>query len=380
MKLSGRLVAPIVIVLIGCVVISVGMPALFEGLPVWALLTLQWVGTIACVIQSALCSGLTVGLTGINRLELEAMAMSGNEDAKAVSKIRETPFLLPFTLLWGNVIFNVALPLLVNGMFPAWAAFLFSTVVITHLGELLPVAIVSRYPLAIGAFLAPAVRVYTVLLWPIARVEAYLLERILGPEEVPLFSEQVLHYMLERHVKEETSQIGLVEGIGAQNFLEFDDTPVANEGELLVPESIIPVRVVNGEAQLHTDEAFLQRVFAPRKKWVLLTDEATGEPICLLDARDFVAEARFSPATVTPKRFCHRPLIVRDGTEKLGPLLARLKVKPEHAEDDVIDHDAILLWTEHPKIITGSDILGRLLRRIVQREPASRQPQPAADR
>jgi hypothetical protein len=34
----------------------------------------------------------------------------------------------------------------------------------------------------------------------------------------------------------------------------------------------------------------------------------------------------------------------------------------------VIDEDIILFWDEQKRVITGSDILGRLLRGIVQQE------------
>jgi hypothetical protein len=48
-------------------------------------------------------------------------------------------------------------------------------------------------------------------------------------------------------------------------------------------------------------------------------------------------------------------------------VLGKLKVQPEHSSDDVIDQDVILVWTDKEKrIITGSDILGRLLRGIVK--------------
>jgi hypothetical protein len=30
--------------------------------------------------------------------------------------------------------------------------------------------------------------------------------------------------------------------------------------------------------------------------------------------------------------------------------------------DDVIDHDLILLWSDEKRVITGADILGRLMR------------------
>ena len=41
-----------------------------------------------------------------------------------------------------------------------------------------------------------------------------------------------------------------------------------------------------------------------------------------------------------------------------------------HGTNDVVDEDFILLWGEQKRVITGSDILGRLLRGITYREPA----------
>jgi hypothetical protein len=43
-------------------------------------------------------------------------------------------------------------------------------------------------------------------------------------------------------------------------------------------------------------------------------------------------------------------------------------VKSEHTEDDVIDNDLILVWGEQRRIITGADLLGRLLRGIVTQD------------
>jgi hypothetical protein len=49
---------------------------------------------------------------------------------------------------------------------------------------------------------------------------------------------------------------------------------------------------------------------------------------------------------------------------RLGEVLGRLKVAPERPGDDVIDNDMILVWGSQRRIITGSDLLGRLLRGI----------------
>jgi hypothetical protein len=64
--------------------------------------------------------------------------------------------------------------------------------------------------------------------------------------------------------------------------------------------------------------------------------------------------------------FCqiHEAIIVRDKSTKLGEILPQLKFRPESEHDDVIDQDIILLWSRRKQIITGADILGRLLRGI----------------
>jgi len=64
----------------------------------------------------------------------------------------------------------------------------------------------------------------------------------------------------------------------------------------------------------------------------------------------------------------HRPIIVTDMRTPLGGVIGRMKVKAEHPEDDVIDNDLILVWGEEKRIITGADLLGRLLRGIVTQD------------
>ena len=54
------------------------------------------------------------------------------------------------------------------------------------------------------------------------------------------------------------------------------------------------------------------------------------------------------------------------GRTRLGETIPRLRVKPERSGDDVIDEDVILVWGDEKRVITGADILGRLMRGIVQ--------------
>jgi hypothetical protein len=48
----------------------------------------------------------------------------------------------------------------------------------------------------------------------------------------------------------------------------------------------------------------------------------------------------------------------------LGRIIGRLQARGVRSEDDVIDNDVVLLWGAERRIITGADILGRLLRGI----------------
>ena len=65
----------------------------------------------------------------------------------------------------------------------------------------------------------------------------------------------------------------------------------------------------------------------------------------------------------------HRPIIVRDMQTRLGEVIGHMKVAPETPGDDVIDNDLILVWGAQKRIITGADLLGRLLRGIAAVEP-----------
>jgi hypothetical protein len=70
---------------------------------------------------------------------------------------------------------------------------------------------------------------------------------------------------------------------------------------------------------------------------------------------------------VRPYSYCHRPIVVDKPGTKMGEVILKFQVQAESAEDDVVDNDLILYWDGQRRIITGADILGRLLRGIVTR-------------
>jgi hypothetical protein len=250
---------------------------------------------------------------------------------------------------------------------------MFSTVIITIFGEIMPQAYFSRNALKMGALLSPVLRLYQLVLYPIAKPTAMVLDRWLGPEAITYFKEHDLREMIKMHMESSRSDIDKVEGTGSLNFLALDDLPVAAEGEIIHPKSIIRLEFKGNrpcfpEITPSGKDKFLQTLHRSDKKWIIIVDQE-DQPRMVLNSDKFTREALFSPQTFNPYTHCHRPIIVRDGLKSLGEVIPRLKVNPERSDDDVIDEDIILYWGEEKHVITGSDILGRLLRGIVRTGP-----------
>jgi CBS domain containing-hemolysin-like protein len=168
-------------------------------------------------------SGLNLGLFTLSRLELQVLARKGDRHASRVLRLREDANFMLVTILWGNVAVNVLLALLSGSILSGVAAFLFSTVVITALAEVAPQAYFSRHALKMTARFAPVFRFYQVLLYPVAKPTALVLDRLLGGEQIRFFREQDLRSLIKLHMESVDSDIARVEGQGALNFLAIDD-------------------------------------------------------------------------------------------------------------------------------------------------------------
>ncbi len=330
-----------------------------------------WTAIGICLTQSGMLSGLNLAYFSVSKLRLEVEVKKGNPHARRIHALREDANLLLSTILWGNVAVNVLLSLLSNSVMAGITAFFFSTFVITFVGEILPQAYFSRNAMRMGALLAPVIRIYQVILFPLAKPSALLLDRWLGKESIQYFREQDVREMIKLHADSSESDIDYVEGRGAVNFLAFDDLPVSQEGEPVHPDSIISIEFDSGRPVFpkiteNPADEFLIQVQKSGLKWVILTD-SEEHPRLALNADKLLRSALFGPDPVRPLSCCHRPIVIRDSRSLLGPAISRLKVRPEHPEDDVIDEDIIIVWGEERRIITGSDVLGRLLRGITQR-------------
>jgi hypothetical protein len=205
-------------------------------------------------------------------------------------------------------------------------------------------------------------------LFPFAKPSALLLDWWLGKENIQFFREHNLREMIKKHIEAEDAEIDKIEGLGALNFLAIDDLMIAREGQILDAMSIIELPSENGqlvfpEYQQKASDPFLGQIEKSGKKWVVFTD-AKKMPAWVLDADGFLRHALFKLPRPSPSWYCHRPILITDGATRLGNILHHFKVKGTLPHDDVIEQDIVLLWGTSKRILTGADILGRLMRGI----------------
>jgi metal transporter CNNM len=102
-----------------------------------------WLGVRACILQSALFSGLNLAVFSLSLLRLQIAADGGNADAIKVLELRKNTNQVLATVIWGNVTTNVLLTMLSDSLLTGLGAFFFSTFAITLLGEIIPQAYFS---------------------------------------------------------------------------------------------------------------------------------------------------------------------------------------------------------------------------------------------
>ncbi|HDN94471.1 MAG TPA: DUF21 domain-containing protein, partial [Nitrospirae bacterium] len=209
--------------------------------------TFTWIGIIFCISQSAMFSGLNLGFFSITRLRLEVEASKGNRSAQRVLSLREDSNFMLTTVLWGNVSVNVLLALLSGSVMTGVGAFIFSTFFITFFGEIIPQAYFSRHALRMATLLLPLFKLYQLLLYPIAKPSAILLDKWLGPEGIQYFQERDLREVIKKHIEASDVDVDKLEGLGALNFLAIDDLLVSDEGEPVDPKSILRLPVSNNK-------------------------------------------------------------------------------------------------------------------------------------
>ncbi|EED95454.1 predicted protein, partial [Thalassiosira pseudonana CCMP1335] len=161
---------------------------------------------VILLVFSALFSGLTLGLMSLDLSGLEIVMANADDPglaraAKAIYPVRKNGNLLLCTLLLGNVGVNSLLSILMADLTSGLVGFLASTFSIVILGEIIPQAVCSRFPLQVGEKTVPLVRVFILLLCVIAYPMAFILNKIMGHEIGTTYSASEMAKLIEMHVQ-----------------------------------------------------------------------------------------------------------------------------------------------------------------------------------
>ncbi|KAJ0097172.1 hypothetical protein Patl1_28463 [Pistacia atlantica] len=154
------------------------------------------------VVFAGLMSGLTLGLMSMSLVDLEVLAKSGTPTDPKILPVVKKQHLLLCTLLICNAAAMEALPIFLDSLVTAWGAILISVTLILLFGEIIPQAVCSRYGLAIGAKVAPFVRVLVWICFPVAYPISKLLDFLLGKGNEPLFRRAELKTLVDLHGNE----------------------------------------------------------------------------------------------------------------------------------------------------------------------------------
>ena len=204
-------------------------------------ITLYVIILIALILLSAMFSATETAFTSINRARLKARAQEGKKRAEKVLKIVDDYDKILFTMLIGNNIVNITATtiaaLLFISLIGAETGPTVSTIVLTVavliFGEIVPKTFAKEYPEKFAEFSYNFVRLFTVLLYPLAMLFTglkWLIAKIFRFKgEEGLNEEELLN------IVEEANEDGTIDDNETElisSAIEFHDSEA---GDILIP-------------------------------------------------------------------------------------------------------------------------------------------------
>jgi len=163
---------------------------------------------VLLIAASGMFSGLTIGLMGYSVDEVERLSAVGDVNAIKVLPLVRNGNLLLTTLLFGNTAVNATLSIYIGAVVgEGILAGFIATALILVFGEIIPAALLTRYALVVGSYVAKPVKILTWLFYPIAGPIALALDKLLGKDLPELLSRRELRHMIETHERSDESDI-----------------------------------------------------------------------------------------------------------------------------------------------------------------------------
>jgi metal transporter CNNM len=166
-----------------------------------------FVAAFILLFLSAAFSGLNIGLMMVRPEEIARKAKKGDRIAEKVYRYRRNGNYLIVVVLLGNVSVISALTLVIDSIAGGIIAGVATTLLVTTFGEILPQSIFSRKGYRVSRYFFWLLDILFVVLWPIAKPAAALLDKLFGEELPALYSHEELAHMVEDHARDRHSTI-----------------------------------------------------------------------------------------------------------------------------------------------------------------------------
>jgi len=310
---------------------------------------MDYVITAALLFLSAMFSGLTLGLMGLDVHALKRKARLGNKQARAILPIRERGNHLLTTLLLGNVAVNAVLAIFLGSIASGVVAGLVATVLIFVFGEILPQAAISRYAMDVGSRAAPVVGLLMKASWPITAPIGHLLDRMLGDEVPVLYTKRELMEIVSEHEDSLLSTIDQDEERIVHGALQFSTKKVV---EVMTPRA--EVETLDANAIL--DEEARQKITEDGFSRYPVLEGEPERVVGILYTKDLIV----ADENVTATSVCeHKHLRVRSG-DLLDTVLAHMLKRRQHmaiVSDEVGDFLGVITLEDIIEEVIQQEIL-----------------------
>ncbi|EPY39856.1 hypothetical protein AGDE_04072 [Angomonas deanei] len=210
----------------------------FGTWPLWALLLFA----LVTLSLTAMYCGLTIGLLGLDTINLEIIAEAGPapdcEYAKKILPIRKMGHHLLATLLLGNMLTLVLTSQLIAAIVnkSELVNFIVSTLVVLVFGEILPMSICNngKYALMIGAKSLPALKLSIIALYVIAKPLGMILDCLISHDAGQLYDRNEFKKLIRVHFEKYSEKSGL-DALQAKMIVNALDSNERTVGQSMTP-------------------------------------------------------------------------------------------------------------------------------------------------
>ncbi len=152
-------------------------------------MTIKLIGLAILLCFSAFFSGSETAFFSLNRLKARHMAASSSSPKRLVAKMLSNPHRLLATILFGNMLVNVAssslgeniTSYLFSGGTALFVAVLAMTLLILLFGEIMPKIIAVEWPAQIAPLVAVPLNIFSIIISPARRSLRWIIDLFVGP-------------------------------------------------------------------------------------------------------------------------------------------------------------------------------------------------------